>query len=596
MLLLSQALTQKREQHPQLRLLNKIIQSTHKELTIRTLLMLQHHQDKNCPVQEWNPDDIPILRSNELNSMEIRNNFNHRALAVVCLQDTSHMILLLNALAKYLDHMRHSQIILWMQRKPTEDFLNQISSQAEEHKFLHLLVLGHDQSEEVSIHRLCPFPSPHFERIESTSSFGKRMFNNKRLNFQGKKAFVLPNWPLSLNYRNGSLPITGIEDKQIVEFAGIYNLTLVVAEKKDSDATDPYFDIQLNPRLLSTNETAEQIESANTFGATSLIVVVPCSRSKSIANVFHKLDLQTWFFYILSVYVTFAVVESLIMVISYRISGHSYRLTSLNPFINTRAFRAILGLPFPVGPRASVSLRQLFLAMSIFGMIFSSFFNCKLNSLLTKHPLEPQVENFEQLQESDLTVIADAGLRSFIENDGNGEFYRLHLPNLMYLDTVKRGQLIISGNDSLAFTVMEPHWIILENFQKTIGRKTLCSSKNLTLFQNLPRVYIMKKESVYRWPVNRFLRTFAESGIPDHWLRISPRTIRSYLNVTIKPLLKPAFEPLSLQHFKWLGWVLGFGYGLATLVFLLELHVGNAKRKVEKRVPAPPGDQELAAV
>ncbi|XP_034659920.1 uncharacterized protein LOC117896022 [Drosophila subobscura] len=558
--------------------------------------MLQHHQDKNCPVQDWNPDDIPILRTNELNNMEIRKNFNRRALAVVCLQDTSHMILLLNALAKYLDHMRHSKIILWMQGKPTEDFLNQISSQVEEHKFIQMLVFGHDQSEEVSIHRLCPFPSPHFERIESTSSFGEIMFNNKRLNFQGKKAFVLPNWPLRLTYRNGSLPITGIDDKQIVEFAGTYNLTLVVAEKKDSDGTDPYFDIQLNPRLLSMNEIAEQIESANTFRATSLIVVVPCSRSKSITNVFHKLDLQTWFSYILSVYVTFVVVESLIIVISFRISGHSYRLTSLNPCMNTRAFRAILGLPFPVGPRASVSLHQLFLAMSIFGMIFSSFFNCKLSSLLTKHPLEPQVENFEQLQESGLTVIADTEHRSFIENDGNGEFYRPHLPNLKYMDTVKRGQLIISGNDSLAFAVMEAYWIILDNFQQAIGRKTLCSSKNLTILQNLPRVYIMKKESIYRWPLNSFFSTFAESGIPAHWLRISSNTIRSYLNVTIEPILKPAFEPLSIKHLKWLGWVLGCGYALATVVFLVEIYVGNAKRKVEKKTPAAPCEQELAAV
>ncbi|BFF91828.1 uncharacterized protein DMAD_10031 [Drosophila madeirensis] len=558
--------------------------------------MLQHHQDKNCPVQDLNPDDIPILRTNELNNMEIRKNYNQLALSVVCLQDTSHMILLLNALAKSLHHMRYSKIILWMQGKPTEDFLNQISSQAEEHKFLLMLVLGHDQSEEVSIHRLCPFPSPHFERIESTSSFGERMFNNKRLNFQGKKAFVLPKWPLRLTYRNGSLPINWFDDKQIVEFAGTYNLTLVVAEKKDSDGTDPYFDFQLKPRLLSMNEIDEQIESANTFRATSLIVVVPCSRSKSITNVFHKLDPQTWFSYILSVYVTFVVVESLIIVISFRISGHSYRQTSLNPCMNTRAFRAILGLPFPVGPRSSVSLRQLFLAMSIFGMIFSSFFNCKLSSLLTKHPLEPQVENFEQLQESGLTVIADTELRSFIENDGNGEFYRPHLPKLKYMDTLKRAQLIISGNDSLAFAVMEAYWIILDKFQQAIGQKTLCSSKNLTILQNLPLVYIMKKESIYRWPVNRFFRTFAESGILAHWLRISSNTIRSYLNVTIEPILKPAFEPLSIKHLKWLGWVLGCGYGMATLVFLVEIYVGNSKRKVENKVPAPPGDQEMAAV
>ncbi|XP_034659922.1 uncharacterized protein LOC117896023 [Drosophila subobscura] len=599
-LLLAQAVSEKTE-HPHMRVFNKLIERTSKNTPIQTLLIMQHHLDKNCSMQDWNPDGIPILRTNELIQMEVKKNFNQLALSVVCLQDTSHMILLLNALAKSLHHVRHSRIILWMQGKPTEDFLNQISSQAEEHKFLLMLVLGHDQSEEVSIHRLCPFPSPHFERIESTSSFGAKVFFRDKLNYQGKKAIVSPNWNSSYSLTTkygptGFFPIRRVEDKNIIEFALKFNVTLVLADNKYSKTTEPYYDLQLNPRVVSSSDLIIHRESVNAFAVSSLMVVVPCNRVKSITEVFHKLDVKTWLTSILYVYVTFVVVESLIIVISYRISGHSYRLTSLNPCMNTRAFRAILGLPFPVGPRASVSLRQLFLAMSIFGMIFSSFFNCKLSSLLTKHPLEPQVENFEQLQESGLTVIADTEHRSFIESVLNKEFFRRHIPNVQYVEKSERDRMVMTKNDSVAYIVFAEYWAIIDSVQQIHGEKTMCKSKNLSIVESLPRMYILQKDSVYWYPLARFFSAFYESGIPLYWVRSFPRSLKNYFNVTMDPKVEAAFEPLSLQHIKWLGWVLGFGYGLATLVFLVELYIGNAKRKVASKEAEPPRDQALAAV
>ncbi|XP_026842421.1 uncharacterized protein LOC6588301 [Drosophila persimilis] len=493
-LLLAQAVSGKTEQ-PHMTFLNNLIQSIHKEVPIRTLLMLQHHQDKYCSIQDWNPDGIPILRVNELIEIDLRKHFNHMSAALVCLEEPSHMSLLLDALAKSFDHLRYVRILLWTQGNPAEEFLKQISDKAEEHQFLQMIVLGCHQRGEVSLHRLCSFPSPQFERIENISSIAGSTFHPRELNYLGKKALVFPNRDSPVNYTTkyaptGEFPVTRVEDKQIIEFALRYNLTLVLTEKQDSDVADPYFDIQLNPRPVLSDDLVDQIECVNTFSVSSLMVVVPCGRVTNITDVFHKLDLRTWLLYILSVYATFVVAETVIMVATHRISGRSYRLTNLNPCVNMRAFRAILGLPFPIGPRLTVSLRLLFLAMSLFGMIFSTFFSCKLSSLLTKLPLQPQVESFEQMENSGLTVIGERSMQPFIESE-------------------------------------------------------------------------VDEES---------------------------------LNITFQPDLKPEFVPLSLQHLRWLLWILGCGYGLATVVFLVEVYMGNKKRKVENKVPASRRHQEGAAV
>ncbi|XP_033244116.1 uncharacterized protein LOC108153952 [Drosophila miranda] len=551
LLLLSQALTQEAEHH-HLAFLANLIESIHKEEPIQTLLMLQHHQDKDCSIQDLHPEGIPILRANEFAKFNVMKNYNQmEALGLVCLGIHSNVMVLLNALAMAFSHMRHVRIILWMQGNPTEDFLKQISDQTEEHNFLQMLVLGYHISGEVTIHRLNAFPSARFEKIEHISSIKAPIFHQRELNFQGKKVIVLPKRALPVNITTkyaptGSFPITRIEDRQIIEFALRYNLTLVLTEKQDFDVTDPYSDIQFNPRPVLSNDLVGQIECVNTFSLSSLMVVVPCGRVTSITDVFHKLDLRTWFLYILSVYATFVVAETVILVATHRISGRSYRLTNLNPCVNMRAFRAILGLPFPIGPKLTVSLRMLFLAMILFGMIFSNFFSCKLSSLLTKHPLQPQVDSFEQLQKSGLTVIGDRSVQPFIESEVDEEFIRQYLPKLEYRDAMERVLLMMSANDSLAFIVFIEFWRVFDTSQQSTGRKTLCESKHLSIMQNLPRM--------------------------------------------------PEFVPLSLKNFKWLFWILGCGYGLATLVFLVEVYMGNRKRKVESKVPVPSGDQEIATV
>ncbi|XP_070072679.1 uncharacterized protein [Drosophila takahashii] len=184
----------------------------------------------------------------------------------------------------------------------------------------------------------------------------------------------------------------------IVEAIGNpYNLSLKVMQAPIGESNQSILripDFQFNS-LFNGNQ---HIKYINPYDISTIIVIVPCGREMRIEEVFKHLDLKSWLLHILLVYGIFVLAETFILVVTHRISGKAYRLTTLNPVLNLRAFRALLGMSFPVSRRSSLSLRQLFLMITVFGFVFSNFFSCKLSALLTKHSRHSEVRNFEELQ------------------------------------------------------------------------------------------------------------------------------------------------------------------------------------------------------
>ncbi|XP_030559115.1 uncharacterized protein LOC115761489 [Drosophila novamexicana] len=73
--------------------------------------------------------------------------------------------------------------------------------------------------------------------------------------------------------------------------------------------------------------------------------------------------------------------------------------------LNLRALAGVMGLPMTFRRyRTSISLQQIIMVMSIFSLVLSSYFNANLSTLLTKHPQFKQIQNFEELRRSGLTM------------------------------------------------------------------------------------------------------------------------------------------------------------------------------------------------
>jgi len=93
--------------------------------------------------------------------------------------------------------------------------------------------------------------------------------------------------------------------------------------------------------------------------------------------------------------------------------------------------------------------------------------------------------------------------------------------------------------------------------------------------------YIVRNNSILERNLFRFLMRIEENGIMRHWINLVPYTIRKVLSndMILRDYDQPTKRPLSLSYFTWLWLVLGCGYSLAIIVFLLEIVMGNRNKK-----------------
>ncbi|KAH8242866.1 hypothetical protein KR032_002616, partial [Drosophila birchii] len=557
---------------PRLRFLNKLVKFIENQEKIETIIIVQHHQDGNCTLQHWNSPEIPIIRSNELSSFEVRKIGSRYQLSLVCIDgDLDHI--LLKFLARALENLRQQQIVLWTQREPTSKFLADILKQAVKFRFVQIIVvsMGHHPKGVVSLHRMHPFPFPRFLKAKKNLNNKSLVFPDPGFNYKGLTAIVkafVSNCTIPMKTKTGFFPISHGEDMEIIEFARRYNLDLKLY---DENAESDHFDIQLSPRFIRRGDITAQTDFVNPASAASLLVVVPCSNHRSMEEFLRELKLQTWLLYLLPVYGTFVLVESLVLVVTYRISGEPFRLTNLNPLLNLRAFRAILGLPFPELRRTSLSLRQLSLAISIFGFIFSNCLSCKLSAMLTNPLDRPQVRNFEELRASGLTTILDEYVYSFIENNIDPEFFNRVIPKFMIIKPVDQLRFVFSLNDSCSYIIYSKNWPYFQKFIRSIGKVNHCTSKDLIIAQNLPRMYVLESNSIFKWMLNRFVLYAQEAGLPEHWHDGISSLLLKAFNITIQRNVDTGPVPLSIEQLKYLWYLLAIGNGIGTVAFLVEI-------------------------
>ncbi|KAH8335734.1 hypothetical protein KR074_012196 [Drosophila pseudoananassae] len=550
--------------------LSNLVRGVRAHREVKMVFMLQSQASKNCDIQDWRPLQMPMLRANELAVFEIYSNFNeYYTLGLVCITQMSELSLL-DKLALDYDQMRQERVILWIQVKITGKLLRKISKLLEKHHFTKVVLVEivNRNNATYNIHRLNAFPKAKFERIDNLSQVTD-IYPRSLVNFQGRNTVVLPktNALFTRNVSYGPkryFPISTCDDILIIEFARKYNLSLQLSTR----TMWHQFDLQLTPRLVSRVEIAECV---NPFAFVSLVAVVPCGKELGVQEVFKQLDFGLVLRYLLPVYVAFVVVESFILLIKARIHNETHRFSYLDPLANMRALSAILGMSFPVSPRWNSSLRQLFLVLSIFGFVLSNFFACKLSSHLTKRSRCHEVKNFEEFRDSGLEVIVDADLCNYILTDINPAFFSQITPNAKCTPSLEIIKHTMSLNDSVAYFIQKENWQKIKRYQESLGRKVLCSSKNLTIISNLQKMHFLPKNSIFKWPLRAFAYRLYESGIHMHWEKKGPDQFKKLLNITIAPVPKTEAAPLTLHHFYWVWTLLFLGYGFATMVFCIEL-------------------------
>ncbi|KAH8325627.1 hypothetical protein KR067_002788, partial [Drosophila pandora] len=545
--------------------LNKLVQKFEQLFVVNTLVIFRHHGDNSCLLQNWNHPSTPILRGTEDSHFWILGNFNHLALAFVCIRNESDVGLLGNLMEAF-DTIYEGRAVLWVQAKLTEKLKTEIVKKMSKVQIHPILIL--EICQKVAVYRFEMFREPTFIRLKNVLRNKKPLFMPK-LSFYGMTTEHADlDFPNHVNqyYNNKSMDITpkfGTNGQEIVEFTQRYNTTMKI-------------DGRINISFSNSNYLAS-LGFVNPYRSFSLIVVVPCGTEMSLKDIFKHLDFQSFLAFILTVYGILIIAETVIRVLTYRLHGVGSGLGWITPrtVVNLRVFRSILGMSFPIGRRTSLPLRQLFLAMSVFGMVFSTFFGCKLTSLMTKHTRIGQVTNLEELRSSGLTIVVNPRIRKFIETKIDPYFFTKIPGDTIYVPMEERIKMINSLKTKFGHVMFGETFYQINKVQLLIGRKEVCTSKDLVIAENMPRIFFMENKSYAKWLFNVFVLRIYESGLNEKWRRDEKMVLMKYLHARPN---RNHYVPQTIRDLMWTGYLLSFGYGLSIIIFLAELYLYETRR------------------
>ncbi|XP_043656052.1 uncharacterized protein LOC122622016 [Drosophila teissieri] len=550
--------------------LNTLLQAVHGDRPVDTLFLLHQSNCSNCSLQDWNPSGIPTLRSNELTAFDLEQNFNHNALALVCLTRNSFRELL-STLAKTFDCLRQERIILMIHQKPDPSFIEDISHELKDLQFLHLIVLIVEENGNgkvsASTLRLQPFPAPHFKRIGNIFAIKKIFYHS--INFHGR---VLNTIPSDIRVLFEALT------QLFAEFARRHNSTLQI-QNSTIKGKDNY-DIDMNTQVHSSKSLSDHMNIAMDMNSNSLIILVPCGTELRGLDIFKELGLRTLTWLALVFYIIFVVVEMTFVFISNRFNRRNFSMRYTNPLVNLRAIRAILGQAFPISHRSSLSIKHFFVFMSLFGTLFVAFFDCKLRSFLTKKPYYSQIENFSELRQSGLTVVVDPPTRQFIEQNINADFFRVEVPNVKTATSRELMNLVYAFDAKWAFVSHSIPWRAFKEEMKSLNLKIYCESKNLTILDNVPLTFSLRRNSIFSRHLRHFIIKSADSGMSTYWFKMAGKRIRKLIKTSLRGFEEQlSYHPLSFEHFKWLWTSLCIAYVISLVVFMMEILWAKYQRR-----------------
>ncbi|EDW61729.1 uncharacterized protein Ir47a [Drosophila virilis] len=573
----------------------------HEERPILLLLLLQRRRDNGFgDLQHWQADDWPVLRYDEHEKIIVRNT-TREALALVCMRELSDAVLL-TALAANFEGMREGRIVIWLQLEAAQvpqAFLDIIAQQAIDYHFYNILILR--GTTEFAVLRMRPFPTPSYEPLLLNST--ERIFCQHWRNFQGKTAYIIsslvpPNSFISRDPKTGKEYINGFCYNLLHSFAKHRNIKLIpyisTLNKSSPILYTPQImtlinigkvDIVANLQPFAQSLKYAGTQNTASLGMVSMFMVVPCGRELSIERIYRRLFPLNWLTWLLSIYLSFAVFETLATSVNscllerhlhFRYSKFCFNLTVLRFFLSQAA---------PTSHWTSYSLRQLLVQLSFFGLLIGTCFNAQLSTLLTKHPHDAPIQSYAELNASRLPVVFSWSTRVLIEAEYDASFFKRHVPNAVFMVSKDQADLILSLNTSYAYQTYSYLWNALDYYQKTYKRQILCKTNALHIAREFPVNTVVQRNSIYAEALDHFILDVQGFGI-DKWLET--RTNQDMLRVKAPSMVNTTtigqvLAPLHSGDLNLLWHFLLIGHVIAVVVFIAELSAGHWERQLRNR-------------
>jgi len=564
----------------QLEFLSNLLPAVHKEQSISTLLLMQSNVHGKDLLQGLYPLVWPIIRLDETQRVELVNHYNKNFLAMVYMESEEDIILL-PALAGNFNHMREVRIVIFLEFKLSKKFIGDISYEAEKYKLLNILMI----EKSLKTLRLYPFPQPTFQVIDNLLG-GNKIFPVSWRNFMGKIALtdddlVPPRSFYLIEPKTGRKRHAGFVYKFFKNFAGKHNITLQQQIYLDESTSQVEIidktirgelDLPITGQMINLRHPNESRTEA-LLGFVSISIVVPCGQEVTMLEKFRILFGFANHITFFGCYILLSAVDFVLRTLYDRLEHHHYRFQFQNLVVNLRVLQCILSLSIPMGNRLRSVVGQLTIVMSFTGVILASMLSAQLSTLLTTSPQYRHVMNFQELYESNLTVVTNRLIFMTIQQQIDPKILSQYLTNTWIVRSEEQVDMIKSFNTTYAYQAFTHVGDPFTKMQQHSARKAFCKSPKLDLVNGVSVFTVLPQNSIYAFALQDYSSRVWSAGLLSYWLDeaiqevlSSTRTIRfEKLPFTTR------FIPRKLQDYTGSWKILLSGWSLAFCVFIAEV-------------------------
>lgn len=567
--------------------LKQALDHAYQEQHFNTLLLLQHPAQDECNQLEQVTASWPMLRFDTQANVQLRQTRNTEMLAMICLSGNGKINMdLWQALAGNLYNMRHVRVLMW-QEEPHLVIFKNLAEMAQQLQFHHVVLL----SSSGEAYRLQPYAEQNWLRIdlqENSSIFASK-FNFNMLN-----SSTLPDQitSMSLVYRDkrtNELRMTGFVARLIQEFARLYNVSLhwqrkVIAGEQLSSILLRNMTLNgtLNlPMTLCGYELPnEEGIYSYPYDIPSWFITVPCAREVATAKVYVLLFGPRMLALLFASYGIFVLLDACL---SFLLIKKKFDWTYL--MFNERMISGIIGQSSKLSTQKTLSSHFTQAQLFIVGLMISTLFSAHLNTMLTKRPRDREISNLEELRESKIDIVFEAGERLYMDRIGSKYPIFYLKSSIKYLEANKFYTERSNLNTSQGFSITSTEWNIIKRQQELFHQPAYCYHTDLVFRTTLLMSVPLKANSIFIEPLNQLIHQVHASGLLIHWKQESLRDLITLGQISVKdPYPYEPFQEFKVGDLFWVWLMLVFGLLLALTTFILELIVYRVHGKALQKI------------
>ncbi|XP_073817358.1 uncharacterized protein [Musca autumnalis] len=569
-----------------------------RELWLRLLKQMDQEKDFTIAlfvVRQMDMDFLDILMDVELGKSVIINvdlresiNLNCTNSDFITIVDMPVDVALdefVETIADSLDLRRSNRIIVILNKDEGNVDVNHVEILFRNfiyYKMLNVIAVLQDFVENRFIYTFQVYPEfmLQIKKFENTT----HLFPNKVNNVYGKELRTIPDqvMPRSVVYTDdrGQLQVTGYITEFINMFAKYINSTLIYPEDMIPGNTLFYrdfvnwtqmdlLDIPCSITPLMGGETTPLM--SYTYEVLNWCLMIPEEEPLSYQDFLKGFLTLQILLGIFVMDVIFTILLTLSQQLMHYRKYHTIAVDLTNILINPQVILAHLGSSFKLHAYPGLSLRIIYVAMFISGLLYTTAFSVQLNAFLTR-PTVHSITTLDDMLKYKLKILAAKDEYTTLMKLSGDDFIP-YLSLFKIIDSYKDfADMRTAFNRTYAYPVTSSVWYVYATRQKLFTQpmfhRTDICFKSMDLM-----AFVLPRNSLYKEHLDTLIIRATDMGLLSYWLQNSFYGLVKIGTLTFEDLSnsEDAASYIKMEDFIYVVLSLTKAFSLSFVIFALEL-------------------------